>query len=336
MKGYRVVWPAPKQVELGEFTLPDLKPGEVLIQTEYSVISAGTEKAWLKGMPNTSNKFPQYPGYSASGRILEVGPDVSGLQVGDRVLCHATGHRSHAIKPAKKLVKIEDEAISSRDAAFAEIVSIAMQGVRKAKLELGESMLMMGMGILGQIAVQLAQLSGGLPVIAADLNEARRRLALQLGADYALDPTDGQFAEKVKQLTHGRNANAVIEVTGVAAALKQALASTARQGRVILLGCTRVNDSSVDFYQSVHLPGITIIGAHTFVRPDHDSYPGYWTREDEYRTILRLFSAGKLKVAPIISEVVAPQRAPEVYKRLVENDHAPLGIVFDWTGQAGQ
>jgi threonine dehydrogenase-like Zn-dependent dehydrogenase len=251
-------------------------------------------------------------------------------------LCYSTGHASHAVKPAKGLVKIEDDAISSLDASFAEIVSIAMQGVRKARLELGESVLIMGMGILGQIAVQLAQLSGGLPVIAADLNETRRKLALQLGADYALCPTDGQFAEHVKQLTQGRNANAVIEVTGVAAALNQALASTTRQGRVILLGCTRINDSSVDFYRAVHIPGISIIGAHTSVRPGHDSYPGYWTREDEYRTILRLLSAGKLKLAPIISEVVTPDRAPVVYKRLVEEDHAPLGIVFDWTKRRGE
>jgi 2-desacetyl-2-hydroxyethyl bacteriochlorophyllide A dehydrogenase len=331
MKGKRIVWPSINQVELEDYTLPALKQGEVLIETEYSVISAGTEKAWFSGMPNTSGKFPQYPGYSASGRIVETGAGVSDLKAGDRVLCYYTGHASHAVKPAKGLVKIEDPAICSKEAAFAEIVSISMQGVRKARLELGESVMVMGLGILGQLAVQLAQLSGGLPVIAADLNETRRQLALQLGADYALSPTDEHFREQVRQLTHGRKANAVIEITGVAAALNTALASTARQGRVVLLGCSRVSDSIVDFYQAVHKPGISIIGAHQFVRPDQDSYPGYWTRQDEFRTFLRLLSAGKLKVSPIISEVVSPEQAPGVYKRLVEENHAPLGIVFDWT-----
>ncbi|WP_135548388.1 zinc-dependent alcohol dehydrogenase [Paenibacillus cymbidii] len=331
MKGYRVVWPAAGRIELADFTLPALKPGDVLIETEYSAISAGTEKAWLKGMPNTSGKFPQYPGYSASGRILEAGSDVEGLKAGDRVICYYTGHASHAVKPAEGLVKIEDPAVSSLEAAFFEIASIAMQGVRKARLELGESVLVMGQGLLGLLAVQFAQLSGGLPVIAADLNEARRQLSVQLGADHALSPMDEYFREAVEELTQGRKANAVIEVTGVAVALKQALACTARQGRVILLGCTRINDAFVDFYKDVHLPGISLIGAHQFVRPDRDSHPGYWTRQDEFRTLHRLLSAGKLKLAPMISEVTAPENAPMVYKRLIEEEHAPLGIAFHWT-----
>jgi 2-desacetyl-2-hydroxyethyl bacteriochlorophyllide A dehydrogenase len=331
MKGYRIVWPAASQVELEHYTLPILKPGEVLIKTEYSVISAGTEKAWLKGMPNTSNKFPQRPGYSSTGRILEIGADVKHLKVDDRVICYYTGHASHAVKQAEGLVKIEDSSISSKEAAFFEIASVSLQGIRKARLELGESVLVVGQGLLGLLAVQFAQLSGGLPVIAADLNETRRQLALQLGADHALCPTDEHFKEAVQELTQGRGANAVIEVTGSAIALNQSLACTSRQGRVILLGCTRISDVNVDFYKDVHLPGISLIGAHQFVRPNSDSYPGYWTRQDDYRTMLGLLSAGKLKISPLISEVVSPEQAAFVYKRLIEEDHAPLGIVFDWT-----
>lgn len=331
MEGCRIVWPAPNQVELERYTLPPLKPNEVLIQTEYSVVSAGTEKAHLSAMPNTSNRFPQHPGYSASGRIIETGDEVAGLQIGDRVICYHTGHASHAIKPAEGLVKIEDDSVSSLDAAFTVIASFSLGGLRKARLELGESVMVMGQGLLGLFATQLCQLNGGLPVIAADLSESRRRLALQLGTDYAFDPTDARFKESVSEVTQRRKVNAVIEVSGSAKAINHALSCTARQGRVVLLGCTRISNDSIDFYTDVHKPGISIIGAHNFVRPDHDSYPGYWTRQDDYRTLLRLLAAGKLKAAPMISEVVTPERAPFVYRRLIEQEHAPLGIVFDWT-----
>jgi threonine dehydrogenase-like Zn-dependent dehydrogenase len=148
-----------------------------------------------------------------------------------------------------------------------------------------------------------------------------------------LNPLDDHFSEAIREATQGRRVNAVIEVTGSSKALNQALSCTARQGRVVLLGCTRISNDSIDFYRDVHKPGISIIGAHNFVRPDHDSYPGYWKRQDDYKTLLGLLSAGRLKVSPIVSETVSPDQAPAVYKRLIEEDYAPLGIVFDWTNR---
>ena len=124
--------------------------------------------------------------------------------------------------------------------------------------------------------------------------------------------------------------NAIIEVTGSARALEQALELAARQGRIALLGCTRVSDKPIDFYQMVHKPGVSIIGAHNFVRPSVDSYPGYWTRQDDYRVLLDLIASGRLKVRPIVSEVVSPAKAGPIYARLAADPQAPLGIVFDW------
>jgi NADPH:quinone reductase-like Zn-dependent oxidoreductase len=111
MKGKRIVWPKPSCAELETFEV--LKPGrqEVLIDTEYTVVSAGTEKSWFCGMPNTSNIFPQYPGYSASGKIIEVGPDVSEFKLGDRVVAYHSTHSSHSIKNIIDVVKIEDDSV---------------------------------------------------------------------------------------------------------------------------------------------------------------------------------------------------------------------------------
>lgn len=331
MEGCRVMWPEANRVELERFALPPLKPDEVLVRTEFSVVSAGTERAFFTAMPNTSDRFPQYPGYSAVGSIIQVGEREERLRIGDRVICCHTGHASHAIVPAEGLVAIEDDAVSSLDAAFTVIASFSLGGLRKACPELGESVLVMGQGLLGLFAVQLCRLNGCLPVIAADGNEARRGLALELGADYAFDPGEPGFQSAVAAATRQRGVNMVIEVSGAARALNQALTCTARQGRVVLLGCTRVSSDSIDFYRDVHKPGISIIGAHNYVRPSRDSYPGHWTRQDDYRTLLRLFAAGRLKTAPMISEIVSPEEAPRVYRRLAKDASAPLGIVFDWT-----
>jgi threonine dehydrogenase-like Zn-dependent dehydrogenase len=112
--------------------------------------------------------------------------------------------------------------------------------------------------------------------------------------------------------------------------LEQALELVAWEGRVALLGCTRVSDRPIDFYQKVHKPGVSIIGAHNYVRPQADSYPGYWTRQDDYRVLLDLMASGRLLAGPIISEVVQPEQAGAVYARLAADATAPLGIVFDW------
>ena len=111
-------------------------------------------------------------------------------------------------------------------------------------------MLVMGLGILGQLAVKLAAASGAAPLIAADPVESRRKAALDCGADYALNPLAADFAERVKDITHG-GANAAIEVTGVGAGLDETLDCMAKLGRVALLGCTRDKNFTIDYYRTV-------------------------------------------------------------------------------------
>ena len=169
---------------------------------------------------------------------------------------------------------------------MAHIATFPLAAVRKTRLEIGESAMVMGLGLLGIFSVQFLRLSGANPVIAVDLNEERRNLALKLGADYALDPTDADFVNKVKEITKGKGVNATVEVTGISAAMNQALECASWQGRISLLGCTRVSDSAVDYYTQVHKPGIKLIGAHNFVRPKVESYPHHWTHHDDCKAIL--------------------------------------------------
>ena len=313
-----------------EAELRELKGNEVLTKMEYTVVSGGTERACIMGSNNTSQKFPISLGYCGIGHVIQIGSAVTSVAVGDRVLVYHGIHAKYNIRPEADITKVTNENISSLDAAFVIIASMGLGGVRKLEIELGESAMVMGLGLLGIFAVQFCRLSGAYPVIAADLNPARRELALKLGADYAFDPSEPDFVEQVKAVTKGTGVRATVEVTGVSAAMKQALECASWMGRISLLGCTRVSDCAVDYYQQVHRPGVKLIGAHNFVRPKVESYPHHWTHQDDCKAILDMIAAGRIQVAPIVSRIVSPEDCAAIYNQLCDDPTFPMGTVFDW------
>lgn len=332
MKKQQIFFTAPKTAELWECEVPEIQPDEVLTKMEYTVVSGGTERACLMAMKNTSQKFPMSLGYCGVGTAVAVGSLVKNIAVGDRVLVYHGCHASYNIRKEDEITKIDDASIDSLDAAFVIIASMGLGGVRKLEIELGESAMVMGQGLLGIFATQFCRLSGACPVISVDLNEERRKLALALGADYAFDPSTPDFVEQVKTVTGGKGVNACVEVTGVAMAMNQALECAAPMGRISLLGCTRVSDSSVDYYQQVHRPGVKLIGAHNFVRPKFESYPHHWTHHDDCRCILSMIASGRVQVQPIVSRIVKPSSCADIFRQLCDDPNFPLGTVFDWRG----
>ena len=332
MQNKKIVFTAPHKAALLEVDVPELKENEVLTEMEYTVVSGGTERANIMAMPNAGgNKFPKSLGYCGVGRVMQIGSAVTNVAVGDRVLVYHGKHAKYNVTPESDVTKVCDDAIDSLDAAFVIIASMGLGGVRKLEIELGESAMVMGLGLLGMFAVQFLRLSGAYPVIAADLNPARRELALKLGADYAFDPSEPDFVEQVKAVTKGTGVRATVEVTGVSAAIKQALECASWMGRISLLGCTRISDCAVDYYQQVHRPGVKLIGAHNFVRPKFESYPHHWTHQDDCKAILNLIAAGRIQVAPIVSRVVSPEDCAEIYNQLCDDPTFPIGTVFDWS-----
>jgi 2-desacetyl-2-hydroxyethyl bacteriochlorophyllide A dehydrogenase len=334
MKGKQIVFERKGQAVLTDIAVPQPAADEIVIENDYTVISAGTERANLVQLPNTvtaSQGFPFSPGYSGSGRVCAIGAGVGDLRIGDPVVVNWGGHRSHTLKPAKDILKIEDSSIDLLDAAFAPIAAFSFLGVRKLRIELGESAVIAGLGILGMFAVQAASLCGAIPVLALDFDPVRRALALKLGAAAAFSPDEANVIDKIRAATGGDGPNAVVEVTGSAAALQQALEYIAWEGRISLLGCTRVCDTPIDYYKYVHARGIALIGAHTYTRAQNESAPGRWTERDDYRAFLKLVGAGKLQTRPLISDVVSPAEGPAVFAHLAGTQSVPLGIVFDWS-----
>ncbi len=335
MESKQIIFTELRKSELKNVEITSPVDDEVLIKTEYSAISAGTERSNYVGDrisifddENAPVVFPRYPGYSSSGIVLEVGENVKEFKVGDRVLMAAGYHRSITKLKERFLVKLPD-TVSLKDAAYGYISTFPMAAVRKVKLEIGESAMVMGLGILGLFSIQILKAAGAVPVIAVDPIKSKRDLALKLGADYAFDPTEADFEEKVKSVSGG--VNVVIEVTGLGTGMTQALGCMKKMGRMALLGCTRNSNFKVDYYRQVHGPGISIIGAHTIARPDFDSSPGLWTSKDDMNAYVKLLEFGRISCNEYNDVLFSPNDSDEVYTRVADDKTFPVGALFDWT-----
>ncbi len=240
-----------------------------------------------------------------------------------------TLHKKYNTLHESRVTKLPDN-VSLESASLFHIATFPLAAVRKTELEIGESMLVMGLGILGLMAVSLAHAAGATPVIAVDPIKERREKAIKFGADYAFDPFDPEFVEKVKNVTRG-GANCAIEVTGLGAGLNQCLDCMAKFGRNALLGCTRNKNFTVDYYRKVHGPGITMIGAHTLARPKLESSPHEFTDRDDRETLARLASLGRIDFDAMIDEIVAPENCGEVFTRLINDSSFPPAVIFDWS-----
>ena len=339
------------KAELVEEAKPEPKAGEVVVRLVRSCISSGTERANLTGVPDgatgifgdendTHVTWPRRGGYSSSGVVESTGEGVTSVKPGDRVAMSWSWHKQYMSLPENQVYRIPRN-VSFQDAAFAHISTFPSAAIRKCRLEFGESAIVMGLGVLGQLAVKLLRAAGAAPVIAADPVMGKREEALALGADFAFDPLAPDFAAQVKAVTEsdrrthmGRKpdvgAKVAIEVTGNGAALNSVLDAVAPFARVALLGCTRDSNFTINYYRKVHAQGVSLIGAHTMARPDAESSNGWWTTRDDAQSFLKLLSLGRVSLDGFVAEVHSPEECGEVYARLAVGGAFPV-VQFDWT-----
>ena len=328
MKNKQIIFTEKNTAKLLEVEYRSPNADEVVVKTEISTVSCGTERANIIGIVNP---FPiNYLGYSSVGTVVEKGEKVEDLEPGDKVIVFWGTHSKYNTVSERQVVKYDEEKISASEAALAFIATFSLAAIRKTRLEVGEATIVVGLGLLGQFAVKLLKTCGACPIIAIDMIEERRLEALSNGADFALDPHEECFAEKVKELTGG-GAKVAIEVTGVGEGLDTALDCMARFGRVALLGCTRDKNFTIDYYNKVHFPGISLIGAHTRARPEEESHPGYFTHRDDIETVLRLLAGNRLKISDLAKKIYSPEDCFEVYTQLVNDKNFPITVQFDWS-----
>jgi threonine dehydrogenase-like Zn-dependent dehydrogenase len=315
---------------LAEEELPDPGDGEVQVQAEMSVVSPGTERAFISALPNTYGDYPRKLGYSCSGIVIKKGNGVTRFKINDKV-AGIIRHQSAANIIELHLVHIPKE-VTMQQAAFVRIGVITLQAVRKARIELGESCLVIGQGLIGQNAAQLARANGAYPVICVDTVGSKLELAKKNGADIVIDANSPDWVQQVLTATNGQGASVVLESTGFPAPVNDAFAAAAKYGRVILLASSRGN-TEVNFYRDVHKKGLYVIGAHIDCNPGFESRPGHWTFKDAAAAYLNMIKIGKVQVDDLISECRTYQECKEIYSRVLSWEKDYITSIIDWRKQ---
>jgi 2-desacetyl-2-hydroxyethyl bacteriochlorophyllide A dehydrogenase len=240
----------PRDVAIREETLRAPGPGEILIEAIVSGISAGTElnvfrglaPQWRQRMDTTTRLFmsdggsdwswPARYGYTLVGRVAEKGPDTK-LETGALVFAYAP-HGRHAVLPERAVVPLGSLSDPELGVFFANL-NTAYNGVLDACPALGSDVVVSGLGVIGQIVVRLLSRAGMRTIVAVDRLSLRRDMAMAGGATHVLDPGSDRVAETVRQLTAGRGADVVIEVSGAAPALNEAIRTAGYNGTVVAM-----------------------------------------------------------------------------------------------------
>ncbi len=352
------------ETRLVEAPAPTAGRTGVVIATQASVVSAGTErmlvdfgrasllgkarsqpqrvgevldKARTDGIGTTINAVrsklgqPIPLGYSSAGVVVEVGPDVSGISVGDLVAA-AGPHAEVASVPANLVAPVPD-GVAPADAAFATIGSIGLQGLRLAQPTVGERFVVIGLGLVGLLALQLLQ-AQGCRVLGVDPNPDRRRRAEAYGAA-TVASGDGVLAAAAEH-SGGRGVDGVLVCASTSSSepMHQAAKMCRQRGRIVLVGVTGLDLDRADFYEKELTFQVSAAYGPGRYDPSYEEggvdYPlGFvrWTAGRNMEAVLDLVAAGRVDVASLVTDTFAFAEAPAAYEALV-SDPAALGIVL--------
>ena len=366
------------KVFLKEVPAPLVGPKNVLVRVERSCVSVGTEMAGIKlsGLPlyRRALKQPHHvkrviqlmrdqgvariykqvkgkldaglpTGYSAAGTVVAVGSEVDGFAVGDRVACAGAGIANHAEVidvPVNLSVPIPT-ALSFDAAATVTLGAIAMQGVRRAQPTLGETVVVVGLGILGQITAQLLS-ANGCRVIGTDINPGRIATALENGLDIGINPRDENLVERVVKLTDGYGADAVVITAASASSeiLSKAFQACRKKARVVIVGDVGLNMARADIYTKeldVLISCSYGPGRYDPVYEEEGAdYPLPYVRWTENRNMgeyLRLLAIGRVRLDNMIQEPFPIDQAEEAYGRLSGEGQKPLLVLLKYPPREG-
>lgn len=352
---------------------PRAGDGEALVRVAYSCISIGTEMAGIreggKSLLRRLIEQPQnitaglrmlkeqglsrtlaaaqgildsgYPiGYSASGEVIAMGADVSDISIGDRVACAGAGIANHAefiSVPRNLLVKVPDQMPLDL-ASTVTLGCIALQGVRRADPKLGETVAVIGLGILGQLTVQMLK-ANGCRVSGIDVDQRRIDQALSLGMDRGLNGSDDNVVDEVIRFSGGHGADTVIVAASSPSSeiMDQAMDMCRKKGRVVIVGDVGLNLKREKFYKKEldvfmstsygpgrYDPSYELEGKdypHAYVR---------WTENRNMEAYLDLLKSGKIVLQPLIESTYPIGEAPRAYEELHTAESKPLMVLLEY------
>jgi 2-desacetyl-2-hydroxyethyl bacteriochlorophyllide A dehydrogenase len=323
----RLAFTGKQQVDLESFEIGEPAPHQILFRTELSLMSTGTENIVFNRLfdPGTHwdnwVRYPFYPGYSSVGVVEKVGEAVTSLIAGQRVACR-TGHTSAVLVEAANCLPIPD-SLSFEEAAWFALGKIAFHGALVAKYSLGDRVLIIGAGPIGQMSLRWAHAAGAAKIVVVDAVPDRMEMAKSGGAtatvvagiDQARDPVLGAFG--------GQSPQVVIDTTGNAIVFAAALGLVADRGRVVILGDTG-QPAKQSLTPDVITRGLTIVGAHD----------GHTTEQWNNITIgtlfLQLAVDGRISLKGLATHRFQPEQCKEAYETANRDRSKTMGILFDW------
>jgi len=366
-----------KTGELGLFNVPApvCQENGVLVETKVSLVSAGTEKMLVdfakksmlakakdrpdlvkqvvdkmkkEGVKNTLEKVftkldtPIPLGYSLAGRVIEVGSNMSGVNIGDRVACGGAGYANHSeinYVPKNLMVKIPD-GVDDVDASFVTVGAIALQGVRQTEPKLGEKVAVIGLGLLGQLAVQLLK-ANGCKVIGSDVDPDKIALALKMGADEACHA--GDLIKKSDEFTNGHGVDAVIIAASTASnqPVIDAAEISRMRGRVVFLGMVGMDIPRNDYYKKELDLRLSMAYGPGRYDPAYEEkgidYPYdlvRWTEQRNFEAFLGLIEEGKISPKALLTHTYDYNDAMQAYDLLEGKiQEKYLGIVLEYNNE---
>jgi predicted dehydrogenase/threonine dehydrogenase-like Zn-dependent dehydrogenase len=353
--------------------VPALQKGRVLVRTAASLISSGTERAAVemlgKGLVQEARDRPDLVravmekarkegllntfsavrdklsaatalGYSAAGIVIGVGDDVTDFRIGDRVACAGVGFASHAeaISVPRNLCVELPTGVSFEAGAFGTLGAIALQGVRLAEPTLGESVVVIGLGLVGHLTLQLLK-ANGCRVLGIDLDAERVKLAMQLGADAAY-VSDDEVKRAVQDWTRGRGADAVLltAATESSEPLRLAGEISRSKGRVVIVGSTGMEVPRQPFYMRELSLQVSMSYGPGRYDPEYEErghdYPlGYvrWTENRNIEAFLDLVASQRVNVEALVTHRFSIDEATQAYQLIAGEIHEPyLGVVLSY------
>lgn len=335
---------APREVDVVDEEPGAPGPGEVGVRTWFSGVSAGTELSAYRGTnPYLTRRWdqattlfvgsgddgPAYPlvgwGYSEVGTVTEVGPGVRAVAVGD-VVWGIWGHRTHAVVPDAALVgHVLPAGVDPRAGTFVRVASVALNGVLNSPLGIGSAVAVVGLGVIGLVAVRFAVLSGA-TVIGVDPIAARRERALAWGAASALEPGP-DVAGRVRGLTQGRGADVVLELSGTSAGLAEATRIAGPDGVVVASGFYQGEASGLLLGEEFHHNRIRLQASQIGAVPPHLAQR--WTRERLAFTAAERLFAGDPDAVALVTHTIPLASAADAYRLLDERGHECLQVLLD-------
>jgi predicted dehydrogenase/threonine dehydrogenase-like Zn-dependent dehydrogenase len=352
---------------------PVLAPGTVLVRNHFSVISAGTESSTVsaarKSYIGKAKERPQQAkqvfdslrtkglvqtyravmkkldahsplGYSSAGEVVEVAPDVTGFGPGDMVACGGAGYANHAeyvVVPENLCVKLPEGARLDR-AAYNTVGAIALQGLRQADLRLGETVVVIGLGLLGQLTCLMAR-AAGQRVIGIDVREQPVELAKQHCADAAFTTSAPGLAQSVHELTGGVGADAVVITAATSSdqPINMAGELLRKKGVVVIVGNVPTNFERDTYYKKeLDLRMSCSYGPGRY-DPDyeeggHDYPPSYvrWTENRNMQAFQDLVHSGRIDLDYVTTHRFPLEDAPKAYDLILEGQEQYLGMLIEY------